>query len=82
MGAVSRFSGQTRRQDGRLLDDGDDVGVDLARDVALEDADDLFLGATLFGAPLDVGDRARIGAHPGDHDVPQRLRWLGGSRRG
>ena len=49
-----------------------DVGVDLAGDVALEHPDDLFLGAAFFAAPFDVDEGAGVGAHAGDHDVPQR----------
>jgi hypothetical protein len=51
---------------------GAEVVVDLAGDVALEHSDDLFLGLAFFGAPLDVGAGAQVGAHAGDHDVPQR----------
>src|SRR5260221_2768775 len=48
--------------------------VDLAGDVALQAADDLFPGQPFLGAPLDVGAGGRVaraGAHPGDHDPPQ-----------
>ena len=41
--AVSRFSGQTRCQNGWPSDGRGDVGVDLAGDVAFEDPDDLSL---------------------------------------
>src|SRR6516165_10336869 len=44
------------------------VGVDLAGDVTLEAADDLFLGEAFLAAPVDVGAGGRVGAHPGDDD--------------
>ena len=47
------------------------VRVDLAGDVTLEAADDLFLGQAFFGAPFDVGAGGWVGAHPGDHDPVQ-----------
>src|SRR6516165_8153569 len=47
------------------------VGVDLAGDVTLEAADDLFLSQALFAAPGDVGAGGRVGAHPGDDDPVQ-----------
>ena len=40
-------------------------GVDFADDVALEAADDLFLGEALFGAAFDVGAGAGVVAHVG-----------------
>ena len=52
--------------------DGSEVVVDLACDVALEDADDLFLRQAFFDAPFDIGAGARLGAHASDDDVPQR----------
>ena len=47
------------------------MAVDLAGDVALEDADDLALGATLFHSALHVGLGLGIRRQPGDHDGPQ-----------
>ena len=49
------------------------MAVDLARDVALEDAHDLRLGASVGEAAFDVGAGARIGAHAGEHDAPQSV---------
>ena len=48
------------------------VGVNLAGDVALEHADGLALGATVFDPAFHVGLGSRIRCQPGDHDVPQR----------
>jgi hypothetical protein len=48
------------------------VVVDLPGDVALENPDDLFLGFAFLGPAFDVGPGARVGAHPGGDDVPQR----------
>ena len=45
------------------------VAVELARDVALEHADDLAFGAALGGPAGDVGAGARV-THHGDHDDP------------
>jgi hypothetical protein len=52
---------------------GAEVAVDLAGDVALQAADDLVLRQAFGGAPLDVGARRRVSAHPGEHDPPQRV---------
>lgn len=41
---------------------GLDGGEDLAGDVALEAADDLFLGSAFLGAPVDVGAGAGVPA--------------------
>src|ERR1700722_12186823 len=41
------------------------VVVDLAGDVTLQAADDLFLGQPLLGPPFDVGAGGGVGAHPG-----------------
>ena len=49
------------------------MAVDLAGDVALEDAHDLRLGASVGEAAFDVGAGARIGAHAGEHDAPQSV---------
>jgi hypothetical protein len=46
--------------------------VDLAGDVALEDADDVGLRLAFLEAAGDVGPRARVGTHPGDDYDPQR----------
>ena len=48
-----------------------EVGVDLAGDVALEAADDLWLGFAFRGAPLGVGAGGGVGAEAGEHDPPQ-----------
>ena len=48
-----------------------EVPVDLAGDVALEDAHDLGFGASFEDASFDVGAGARFGAHAGKHDAPQ-----------
>src|SRR5262245_35374563 len=48
-----------------------ELAVDLAGDVALEDTDDLFGGASLLVAPLDVEPGAGVGAHAGDDDAPE-----------
>ena len=48
-----------------------EVSVDLAGDVALEDAHDLALAAPFEGAPFDVGAGARVRAHASEHDPPQ-----------
>jgi hypothetical protein len=53
-----------------VLDAGE-VSVDLAGDVALEDAHDLRFGASFEQAPFDVGARAWIRTHAGEHDAPQ-----------
>ena len=47
--------------------------VGLACDVTLQHAHDLGLGETFFGAPLDVGAGAGVGAHAGEHDPPERM---------
>ena len=47
------------------------MAVDLAGDVTLQAADDLFLRQAFPGAPLDVDESRRMGAHPGEHDPPQ-----------
>src|SRR5260370_36109937 len=52
---------------------GAEVAVDLAGDVTLQAADDLLLRQALLTAPLDVGPRRGVGAHPGDHDPPQGM---------
>src|SRR5262249_39788037 len=46
--------------------------VDLAGDVALEAADDLFLGLPLGGAPRRVGLGPRVAGRAGHGDRPQR----------
>ena len=46
--------------------------IDLAGDVALEDPDDLGLGAALFQAALHVGLGAGIRTQSRDHDPPER----------
>jgi hypothetical protein len=45
-------------------------GVDLAGDVAFEDADDLAFGETFFASSGDIGAGSGIVAHAGDHDPP------------
>src|SRR6516164_10807791 len=68
-GCGSRFAGQA--VPGELaLAGGAEVAVDLAGDVTLQAADDLFLRQAFLGAPLDVGQSRRVGAHPGEHDPP------------
>ena len=49
---------------------GAEVAVDLAGDVTLQAADDLFLRLAFLGAPLDVDESRRMGAHPCEHDPP------------
>ncbi len=44
-------------------------GVDLAGDVPLEAADDLFLRQAFLAAPFDVGAGRRVGAHPGEAEA-------------
>jgi hypothetical protein len=56
--------------------DGAEVGVDLAGDVTLEAADDLFLRQAFFGAAFDVGACGRVRAHAGEHDPPQGMAGL------
>src|SRR3954454_8240439 len=51
---------------------GDECVVDLARDVALEAADDLGLGLAFGGAPRGVGARAFAAAQAADRDHVQR----------
>ena len=48
---------------------GGDGGEDFAGDVALEAADDLGFGASLFGASFDVGAGVFVVAEPADHDA-------------
>ena len=68
-GCGSRFAGQA--VPGELaLAGGAEVAVDLAGDVTLQAADDLFLRQAFLGAPLDIGQSRRVGAHPGEHDPP------------
>ena len=47
------------------------VGVDLARDVAFQAADDFLLGFPLGCAASGVGAGSPGGAHAGEHDPPQ-----------
>ena len=47
------------------------VGVDLAGDVTLEDADDLAFGASLGQTSFDVDTGSLVGAHAGEHDPPE-----------
>ena len=49
------------------------VAVDLAGDIALEDADDLSLGKSIFGAALEVVAGSRIVNEPDHDDAPQGL---------
>src|SRR5918994_2388025 len=49
------------------------VSVDLACDVALEDADGLALGEPFGEAALEVVAGAWLGAEAGEHDPPQRM---------
>src|SRR5438034_11464415 len=49
------------------------MSYDLACDVALEDARDLGLGTPFIETPGDVGAGARVAAHAGEHDAPQRM---------
>jgi hypothetical protein len=56
---VSRFSGQARSCEALAARQ---LVVDLAGDVALEDADDLGLGAALFEPALHVGLGGRMGS--------------------
>jgi len=49
------------------------VAVDLAGDVALEDAHDLGLGTSVGESAFDGGAGARVGAHAGEHDPPQSV---------
>src|SRR5271169_1761183 len=72
-GCGSRLAGQAVPGSGALAVGGAEVAVDLAGDVTLQAADDLFLRQALFTAPLDVGPRRGVGAHPGDHDPPQGM---------
>ena len=68
-GCGSRFEGQA--VPGELALAGcAEVAVDLAGDVTLQAADDLLLGQAFPGAPLDVDESRRMGAHPGEHDPP------------
>src|SRR4249920_2561639 len=68
-GCGSRFEGQA--VPGELALAGcAEVAVDLAGDVTLQAADDLFLGQAFPGAPLDVDESRRMGAHAGEHDPP------------
>ena len=46
--------------------------IDLAGDVALEDPDDLGVGAALFQAAFHVGLGAGIGTQSRDHHAPER----------
>src|SRR4029453_5358818 len=52
---------------------GPETPVGLAGDVALEDSHDLGLGEALVEASGDLGAGARLGAHAGVHDAPQRM---------
>ena len=47
--------------------------VDLAGDVTLEDADDLWLLSSFIEASCDVGAGTRVAAHAREHDAPQRM---------
>src|ERR671911_1266766 len=49
------------------------VSVDLACDVALENADDLALREPFGEAALEVVAGAGLGAEAGEHDPPQRM---------
>jgi hypothetical protein len=49
------------------------LAVDLAGDVALEDADYLSLGKTFFGAAFEVAASPRIVNEPDHDDAPQGL---------
>src|SRR6266487_6437954 len=69
-GCGSRLAGQA--VPGELaLAGGAEVAVDLAGDVTLQAADDLFLRQAFLGAPLDIDESRRMGAHPCEHDPPQ-----------
>src|SRR5277367_2027315 len=69
-GCGSRFAGQAAPGAWRSAA-GAQVVADLAGDVALQAADDLFLGQSFVGAPGDVGAGGGVVAHPGDDDPPQ-----------
>jgi hypothetical protein len=71
LGGVRQLSGQARRSGGWL--GGPEMPVGLAADVALEDSHDLGLGEALVEASGDLGAGARLGAHAGEHDAPQRM---------
>src|SRR5262249_60334615 len=47
-------------------------GVNLARDVPLQAADDLLLRQSFFAAAVSVGAGGRVRPHPDEHDPPQR----------
>jgi hypothetical protein len=71
------ISGSGRPRGSGASASGDaEVAVDLAGDVTLQAADDLLLSQALPAAPLDVGPRRGMGAHPGDHDPPQGVAGL------
>ena len=71
-GCGSRLAGQAVTRSWGSVSGSAQAGIDLAGDVALEAADDLFLGQAFGGAPLDVGAGRRVRAHPGDDDPPFR----------
>src|ERR1700733_660448 len=48
-----------------------EVAIYLAGDVALQDPDDLPLGAALLQAPFDVGLGLGVTGESDDHDAPQ-----------
>src|SRR5580693_10485147 len=70
-GAAAGSRARPPREGWASVSCGAQAGVDLAGDVTLEAADDLFLGQAFFGAAFDVGAGGGMGAHPGDRDPPQ-----------
>src|ERR1700761_1009997 len=75
-GGGSRLAGRAAPGSCRSSEAVAEVGVDLAGDVPLQAADDLFLRQSLRGAPLGAGAGGRgtrAGAEPGDYDPPQRV---------
>src|ERR1700751_36447 len=66
-GGGSRLAGQAAAGSCRSSEAVAEVGVDLAGDVPLQAADDLFLRQSLRGAPLGAGAGGRVtrpGAEP------------------
>ena len=70
-GCGSRFTGQAAPGSSGSAGGGAEVGIDLAGDVALQAADDFFLGFSFGCAAFGVGAGSRVRAQAGEHDPPQ-----------
>jgi len=64
---------QTVPEKGALVGGADEVVVDLAGDVTLQAADDLWFCFAFFKASFDVGLGWQVVAQAGEHDAPKSV---------